>query len=290
LLYVILPMIIIVNKDFYMAFLYRCYLLMLLVNLHTIYAKDETFSAGALAQKQLPLIPATTTISDKKYPNTHVGILPIIHHGGKAYILLGKNARGEWGDFGTSWQGHSSYLQTALSAFAKQTRYVFGKLADDVQPLEKLVPKNKLDYYQKRSMQYAAARVIKKEVTNEKKSSYLFLVYVDWVPEGTFNNAASVQDQKTNYEWVPVDAFMKAMHDTQNRWQATYLNKQISRHLYTTCHDAYDTIMATIYPSQQHPPTTFKEPNSTPAPLTTPILALKNNQEDSPLPQYTTNE
>jgi hypothetical protein len=204
--------------------------------------------ASVLAKKQAKIL--SSSHPDKQHANTYVGVLPYYYHEGKAYFLLRKNARGEWGAFSTEWPGDdSSYKDAALNAFAKQTLYVFGKFTDRISPYEQSIPANKLEYYKKRSIDYASARVTK-DVHNAKKSSYIFLVCVDYIPEDTFNNAADLPDQrKHNYAYVPVDEFMHQMHIKQDRWQAKYLNKQINRHFYSTCNQAYHDIMSTIYPA-----------------------------------------
>jgi len=224
------------------------------------------------------LIPATPLSLDNKQPDSftstnpsrfpppiktnkepkqiQVAVLPYHYHDGKAYFLLGKDPNGSWSAFGGPWEKkQSSQLKTALDYFSHQTRYVFGKMMDDIKPLEKAIKKDALIHYRKRSMEYAAPRVTS-EIISNKKNIYLYLVCVDFVPENTLKKAFSLPDtKKQEYAWIPADDFMNTIKSIGNKWRAAYLDQQISRQLYTVCHDAYGAIMEAVYPRQCNTPT-----------------------------------
>ncbi len=202
------------------------------------------------------------------------------------YFLLSKNTKGEWGDFGGPWGNEGiSYLKTALDYCSKQTRYVFGKLALAIRPLEKTLSRDEIDNCSQQSNNYLATRITN-QVHNKKNSSHMFLAHVDFVPEDTFNNASPVPDQKKlNYAWIPASEFMQTIGKIKNRWQAFYLNKQINRHFFDICTHSYDEIMRIV--SQENKNIPLKEEILD---LNVPDLStkhhnvLKNQPNNTPMP------
>lgn len=179
------------------------------------------------------------------------GILPyFFDEHGKAYFLLGRDQEGTWSDFGGSAEptDEDTYA-TAIRKFTEQTRYVFGKLAADMRPLEAPIQSKERKRLAKKSARYIKSRITA-EIRHPKNYYVMYLARVDFVPSDAFSSIAVPSYDKTAYAWISVDDFMDVMNSTHNRYRAFYFQKQIKRHLFDMLNNSHTAIMNTIYPER----------------------------------------
>ena len=180
-------------------------------------------------------------------PPSAAGVLPYFYEkSGKAFFLLGQESNNFWADFGGKTEKNEQVLDTAIREFSEETRYVYGKYANQVKELAKNKPTKK---FLTASMNYIKKRITGK-LTHPKGYYVMYMAEVDFIPAGVFKRAKTVPHyEKRNYAWVSVNKFLNTIQKQSNRREAHFRKKRIRRQIFDLLKSDADTIRKIIYPN-----------------------------------------